>query len=100
MLYPWPAKIKYVTFESWWFLWGLLCDDDSLCRQQAVNAIKNVTKSLDVLVDAFDNGYELLKRFNTVKYDLIMLDIEMPTIDGITLAKKIRDLSENVYIVF
>ena len=77
-----------------------MCDDDNLCRQQAVNAIENVTKSLDVLVDAFDNGYELLKRFNTVKYDLIMLDIEMPTIDGITLAKKIRDLSENVYIVF
>ena len=32
--------------------------------------------------------------------DIVFLDIEMPGMDGISLAKKLRELSEDVYIVF
>lgn len=77
-----------------------VCDDESIHRQYALNAIDSISKSLDVLVDVFDNGNELLKRFKASPYDLIILDIEMPEIDGISLAKKLREISEDVYIVF
>lgn len=77
-----------------------ICDDESLYRQQVINAIENTCKSLDVLVDAFRNGNVLLNKFKSVSYDLVILDIEMPGIDGISLAKKLRELSEDVYIVF
>lgn len=77
-----------------------ICDDESLYRQQALSAIENISKSLDVIVDTFSNGKELINKFKALPYDLIMLDIEMPEIDGISLAKKLREISEDVYIVF
>lgn len=77
-----------------------ICDDESIYRQQTYNAIESISKSLDVVIDTFDNGKELIHRFKTLNYDLVMLDIEMPEIDGISLARKLRELSEDVYIVF
>lgn len=77
-----------------------ICDDENLYRQQALSAIENISNSLDVIVDTFSNGKELINKFKALPYDLIMLDIEMPEIDGISLAKKLREISEDVYIVF
>ena len=37
---------------------------------------------------------------NNFKYDLIFLDIEMPKINGISLAKRIREKDSNVGLVF
>lgn len=77
-----------------------VCDDNEACRLQALQAIEGTTKSLDVLVDTYANGTVLLDRFKTIPYDIIFLDIEMPEIDGIHLAKAIRAISPDVYIVF
>lgn len=77
-----------------------ICDDESIYRQQALKAIESISNSLDVIIDTFSNGNELMNKFKTLPYDLIILDIEMPEIDGISLAKKLREISEDVYIVF
>ncbi len=77
-----------------------ICDDEAQCRQQAVQAINACTKSLDILTDLFENGNTLLQSFQKNPYDLVFLDIEMPEIDGISLARKLRDLSRDVPIVF
>ncbi len=77
-----------------------ICDDEAQCRQQAVQAINACTKSLDILTDLFENGNNLLQSFQKTPYDLVFLDIEMPEIDGIRLARKLRDLSRDVPIVF
>ncbi len=77
-----------------------ICDDEAPCRQQAVQAINACTKSLDILTDLFENGNTLLQSFQKNPYDLVFLDIEMPEIDGISLARKLRDLSRDVPIVF
>lgn len=77
-----------------------VCDDEAMCCQQAVNVIEATAKSLDIIIDSFKSGRELLKKFSSISYDLVILDIEMPEIDGISLAKRLRELSEDVYIVF
>lgn len=77
-----------------------VCDDENFYRQQALTTIEDISKSLDVMVDAFADGNQLINKFKTLPYDLIILDIEMPDIDGLSLARKLREISENVYIVF
>ncbi len=77
-----------------------ICDDEPQCRQQAVQAINECTKSLDILTDVFENGNAFLRSFQKNPYDLVFLDIEMPEIDGISLARKLRELSRDVPIVF
>lgn len=46
------------------------------------------------------NDSTLFLNENNFKYDLIFLDIEMPKINGISLAKRIREKDSNVGLVF
>ena len=77
-----------------------ICDDE----QQFLNDFRCITdrlyRSMDILVDGFSSGRALLKQFRLRAYDLVFLDIEMPEMDGITLAEELRALSEKVSIVF
>ena len=77
-----------------------VCDDE----QKFIDDFKRITDklypSLDMVVDTFSDGAELLKRFGFRAYDLVFLDIEMPEMDGITLAEKLRETSDEVSIVF
>ncbi|MBQ9110993.1 MAG: response regulator transcription factor [Oscillospiraceae bacterium] len=77
-----------------------ICDDEPQCRQQAVQAVHACTRSLDILTDVFENGNAFLQSFRKSPYDLVFLDIEMPEIDGISLARRLRELSRDVPIVF
>lgn len=77
-----------------------VCDDEEKFRVQAKSMIEKLTNSIDVIVDAYEDGRKLIERFESNPYDVLFLDIEMPLMDGITLAKKVRAMSENVYIVF
>lgn len=77
-----------------------VCDDEEKCRRQTVQAIDECIKSMDILTDVFESGNAFLQAFQKRPYDLVFLDIEMPEIDGITLAKKLRKLNQDVPIVF
>ena len=77
-----------------------VCDDEEKFRVQARDLIDKIAGSMDVIVDAYSDGRKLIEAFDKKPYDLLFLDIEMPAMDGITLAKKLRERSENIYIVF
>lgn len=53
----------------------------------------------DYRVDAVSNGVDGIKKFKENKYDLIILDIMMPNLDGFTTCKMIRQTS-TVPIIF
>lgn len=50
-------------------------------------------------VDTFYSGVDLLDGYNG-SYDIILLDIEMPFINGIDVAKKIRKADKSVVLIF
>ena len=77
-----------------------VCDDEEKFRTQAKEMIDKLAGSLDVIVDAFEDGKKLLEAFDKKPYDVLFLDIEMPAMDGITLATKLRERSDSIYIVF
>ena len=77
-----------------------VCDDEEKFRTQAKEMIDKLAGSLDVIVDAYEDGRKLLEAFDKKPYDVLFLDIEMPAMDGITLAKKLRERSDSIYIVF
>ena len=77
-----------------------VCDDEEKFRNQARDMVDKLAGSLDVVVDAYSDGNQLLAAFDKKPYDVLLLDIEMPVMDGITLAKKLRERSDSIYIVF
>lgn len=76
-----------------------ICDDEVQCRTQAFTAIRNCMPG-DALVDPYKDGKSFLQAFSKKPYDLVFLDIEMPEMDGITVARQLRQLHKDVPIVF
>ncbi|MDY8095765.1 LytTR family DNA-binding domain-containing protein [Paenibacillus polymyxa] len=78
-----------------------LCDDTNveLGRIEELALKYPFTK---VEVDTFGNGENLLQYVtkNKVEYNIYLLDIEMPDMDGISLAKKIREFDKRAVIIF
>lgn len=48
----------------------------------------------------FSDGKEALKSFQKDKYDLCLLDVMLPELDGFSLAEKIRDQNQQIPIIF
>ena len=60
-------------------------DDPSLAR-----LVKLHLADLNCRVDIIDNGSRALERINEQSYDLIVLDLMLPGMDGLTLCREIR----------
>ena len=57
-----------------------------------------ILEEQDFKVQAYDIPQVALDNFRTGAYDLIVLDIKMPKIDGIKLYQEIRKVDRNVRV--
>ena len=54
---------------------------------------------IDFSVTRFDDGMQMLQGYRP-EYDIAFLDVEMPMMDGMTLARKLRETDRVVTIIF
>ena len=62
--------------------------------------IKIVLEENGFKVDSFTNAFEALENVRTGLYDLVILDVKMPEMDGFSLYEKIKKLDDKVTICF
>jgi two-component system chemotaxis response regulator CheY len=79
---------------------ALIVDDSSVMRKIVERCLRQA--GLDALV-VFEagNGVEALELLRTAKVDLILTDINMPSMDGLELVRQIRaqDLAKGVPVI-
>ena len=56
-------------------------------------------KDISFHIETYSNGAQFLER-GSDGFDVLFLDIEMPYVDGMSLAKKIREKDRSVIIIF
>jgi two-component system OmpR family response regulator len=74
----------------------LLAEDDS----NLGNLLRNYLTAKNYETKLYENGSLALKAFSSGNFGLCILDIMMPEMDGLTLAKEIRLKDPNVPIIF
>ena len=62
-------------------------------------AIVKILESNHYAADAVHNGMDALSYLETGAYDLAILDVMMPKMDGITVLKKIRDQGNHIPVI-
>ncbi len=79
-----------------------ICDDDERCLNDINFMLERwaASASFQLETDCFDNGDSLIKTSNTIRYDIIFLDIIMPLLNGMDTARELRDRDKTVKIVF
>ncbi|RKY87851.1 hypothetical protein DRQ11_05240 [candidate division KSB1 bacterium] len=73
----------------------LVVDDE----EDFLNVVKDMIKKWDYDVDGALTGYEALQRMSLYHYDLVLLDIIMPLIDGLETLKRIRKITREVPVI-
>ena len=66
----------------------LVVDDSPTMRQFIVFALQRLPH---LLIDEAGDGVSALKQLSSVKYDLLLTDINMPMMDGLKLVSLIRN---------
>ncbi|MFQ9562773.1 MAG: LytR/AlgR family response regulator transcription factor [Faecalibacillus intestinalis] len=79
-----------------------ICDDEEIFRYKIEEILKDYFKKRQLVysVDFFESGIELINNNGIKEYNIIFLDINMEGINGIETAKKIRKISNDVFLVF
>ena len=75
----------------------MVCDDSALMRN-LIGRIVDETQGMTVCGKA-ENGLDLIEKLKNTKPDVVLLDIEMPKMNGIEFLKKRRDLLLDVPVV-
>lgn len=77
-----------------------ICDDNKLELSQIYDVVKNTINKLNIpsKIDLFHNGLDILQ--SKISYDVLLLDIEMQNINGISLAQEIRKYNKRCIIIF
>jgi DNA-binding response OmpR family regulator len=52
------------------------------------------------VVDSYENPTLALEKFKAQSYDLVVLDIKMPELNGFTLYREIKRMDKNVKVCF
>ena len=69
----------------------LLVEDNLINQKITILTLKPLVLSIDTAL----NGKEALDKFGTSNYDLILMDIQMPVMNGLIAAEKIRALESS-----
>jgi DNA-binding NtrC family response regulator len=73
----------------------LVVDDEKNIRL----TLRESLKAIDLDVDAAVNGEEALEMAGQKTYDLVLLDLKMPGMDGIEVLRRLRELSRATAVI-
>lgn len=78
-----------------------IVEDNHECADTLKKYLKRYSRDYNIIIDVFtfQDGEDIVSFYES-KYDIILMDIEMKRLDGMSAAKKIREFDKDVIIIF
>jgi DNA-binding NtrC family response regulator len=77
----------------------LIVDDESELRKSVVSVLKNTNLSIEFEIEEASNGLEALSMVKAKPYDLILMDVRMPEMNGLDALKEIKEHDPRTFVV-
>lgn len=79
-----------------------VCDDDASYLASKKRCFSRALKETEINCELtlFTSGKALIEEFSNRPYDIVILDIDMPEIDGKSVAQRLRVLNSSFFLVF
>jgi len=74
----------------------ILVVDDS---QESREICQRVLRKEGYVVHSVDNGKKALDELETTRFDLIITDLKMPELDGMSLLKKVKEIDPKICVI-
>ena len=79
---------------------AIIEDEADLAQQTKVNAVRYLNEQgLEGNIAVFNDGMDIAENYKPI-WDILLLDIEMPLLDGMSAAQKIREQDATVVMIF
>jgi len=77
-----------------------ICDDNEICCKMNLDLIKKYKEdhTCAITTDVFERGKDLVR--SNLVYDIVILDIDMPELNGMEVAATLREKGYEGYIIF
>lgn len=79
-----------------------ICDDEKPMQTILENLLDEFgrLRNIDISIDKFDNGHDLLRVLNEKEYEIVFMDHQMQDIDGMETSRLIRSRNTDCVIFF
>ena len=75
----------------------LLADDQQLVRE-GLRVLLDMTPDIRVVGEASD-GAQAVRQAHQVRPDVVLMDVRMPTMDGVTATRQVRDTCPEMHVI-
>ena len=78
-----------------------ICDDEKkdISKLQKYISQYNIKTDNNIMVSTYNSASKLLLDYNNFSFDVVLLDIEMPNINGLDIARQLRDVTM-IYLLY
>lgn len=77
----------------------LIVDDEIELRKSVVSVLKNTPLNVQFNIDEASNGKEALEKVKNQFYDLILMDVRMPEMNGLDALREIKEHDPRTFVV-
>lgn len=81
------------------YLKALIVDDEPELRKTVATVLKNSFPEIELLISEASNGVESLNQVKHQEYDIVLMDVRMPEMDGLTTLKHIKEHDPRTFVV-